>query len=345
MVFSQPCDRLALSRRPPCHGETPPNAPHRATHPHRAVNRPRARERTRDDRRAPRCTTSPRRAHSAGPPRRLPPESPHRPGGPHRRSGAPHAARPPAQWLDLRRAGVPPPRLGELPDVLPREWLRAGAPEDRAGGEGPARAAADARHRQCALRHECRRPDGGDGLPHAHRQHAGARGGPAPDRFDAAARWRPRAAAPPASGEHLAGFTAYRRHLKRAKRRAIAIQHLAPQATGPRRAAYRELLALTQATADCPSYALAHVEGLPPRGPSAGCTTRSRRCSRASSRRSPKPRAACCTAKSCLPRRSSSRSSRRTDVIVKDRRDTYYGHNIFLTGGAVAQAVEPEGEE
>ena len=85
--------------------------------------------------------------------------------------------------------------------------------------------------------------------------------------------------------EHLVGFTAYHRHMKRVKRRALEIQHLAPQATGPRRTAYRQLLGLTQATADYASYALAHVEGLPPTRALRGSTTRSRRCSRASSTR------------------------------------------------------------
>ncbi|MCC6774991.1 MAG: hypothetical protein IT360_27740, partial [Gemmatimonadaceae bacterium] len=42
--------------------------------------------------------------------------------------------------------------------------------------------------------------------------------------------------------EAVAGFTAYHRHLRRAKRRALEIPHLAPQAGARRRACYRELV-------------------------------------------------------------------------------------------------------
>ena len=135
--------------------------------------------------------------------------------------------------------------------------------------------------------------------------------------------------------EHLAGFTAYHRHLKRAKRRALEIQHLAPQATGPRRAAYRDLLALTQATADYASYALAHIEGLPP-------TRALRRLYHALAQMLPRVQQAIAQATRRVlhgesvpaPEKLVSLFETHTDVIVKDRRDTYYGHKIFLTGGA-----------
>jgi IS5 family transposase len=135
--------------------------------------------------------------------------------------------------------------------------------------------------------------------------------------------------------EHRAGFTAYHRHLKRAKRRALAIQHLAPQATGPRRAAYRELLALTQATVDYASDALAHVAGLPP-------TRALRRLSGKLAEMLPRVEQAIAQA-TCrvlhgelvpAPEKLVSLFETHTDVIVKDRRETYYGHKIFLTGGA-----------
>jgi len=135
--------------------------------------------------------------------------------------------------------------------------------------------------------------------------------------------------------EHLAGFTAYHGHLKRVKRRALEIQHLAPQATGPRRAAYRELLALTQATADYASYALAHVEARP-------ATRALRRLSRQLAETLPRvahviAQATCRVVDEELvpaPEKLVSLFETHTDVIVKDRRDTYYGHKIFLTGGA-----------
>jgi IS5 family transposase len=135
--------------------------------------------------------------------------------------------------------------------------------------------------------------------------------------------------------EHLAGFTAYHGHLKRVKRRALEIQHLAPQATGPRRAAYRELVALTQATADYASSALAHLEGLPP-------TRALRRLDSKLAEMLPRVAQAITQATRRVlheervpaPEKLVSLFEAHTDVIVKDRRETYYGHKIFLTGGA-----------
>ena len=135
--------------------------------------------------------------------------------------------------------------------------------------------------------------------------------------------------------EHLAGFTAYHGHLKRVKRRALEIQHLAPQATGPRRAAYRDLLGLTQATADYASCALAHVEALP-------ATQALQRLHYALAQMLPRvahviAQTTCRVVHEELvpaPEKLVSLFETHTDVIVKDRRDTYYGHKIFLTGGA-----------
>ncbi|MGH7717609.1 MAG: hypothetical protein ACREON_02035 [Gemmatimonadaceae bacterium] len=64
--------------------------------------------------------------------------------------------------------------------------------------------------------------------------------------------------------EHLSDFTAYHAHRKRAKRRLLQIQHAAPQATALRRAAYRELVTLAQATIDYATCALvrARASGL-----------------------------------------------------------------------------------
>jgi len=132
-----------------------------------------------------------------------------------------------------------------------------------------------------------------------------------------------------------AGFTAYHRHRKRAKRRAIEIEHLAPQATTRRRRCYRELLQLTEATVTYATCALAHLEASPA----------TPRCDRL--------RAQLTT---MLPRIAQviDQTKRRvfdgeavpadeklvslfeahTDVLVKDRRETYYGHKIYLTTGA-----------
>ena len=78
-----------------------------------------------------------------------------------------------------------------------------------------------------------------------------------------------------------AGFTAYHRHIKRAKRRAMEIPQLAPQATARRRACYRELVQLTAATASYATCALAHLEGLVSTPTRIACACSSPRCCRA----------------------------------------------------------------
>ncbi len=134
--------------------------------------------------------------------------------------------------------------------------------------------------------------------------------------------------------EAAAGFTAYHRHIKRAKRRAIAILHLAPQAVVRRRACYRDLVEDAAATASYATCALAHLECLP--------ATAARDRVRAGLTR-------------VLPRIAQviDQTERRVfqaesvpadeklvslfeahaDILVKDRRDTYYGHKIYLTTG------------
>lgn len=137
--------------------------------------------------------------------------------------------------------------------------------------------------------------------------------------------------------ETLTGFAAYHRHLKRVKRRALEIDHLAPQKTTRRRACYRELLELTQATVSYATCGLAHVDGLP-----AASVTPAQRKVRDE-----------LTAFLPLVARVLEQTERRVfqnetvpadeklvslfeahaDVLVKDRRETYYGHKIFLTTG------------
>ncbi|HEY2850611.1 MAG TPA: ISNCY family transposase [Gemmatimonadaceae bacterium] len=137
--------------------------------------------------------------------------------------------------------------------------------------------------------------------------------------------------------EATTGFTAYHCHLKRVKRRALEIDHLAPQAARRRRACYRELVDLTQATVGYAACALAHVDTLPPAE-----LTRAQRGVRDA-----------LTALLPLVTQVLDQTERRVfqdeavpadeklvslfeahvDVIVKDRRETYYGHKIFLTTG------------
>jgi len=135
--------------------------------------------------------------------------------------------------------------------------------------------------------------------------------------------------------ETAADFTAYHRHLKRVKRRAMEIAHLAPQQTVRRRACYREVLTLTQATVSYAACALAHVDCFP--------------------QLTPEQRAVRDELTALLPlvAQVMDQTERRVfqgetvpadeklvslfeahvDVIVKDRRETYYGHKIYLTTG------------
>jgi IS5 family transposase len=141
--------------------------------------------------------------------------------------------------------------------------------------------------------------------------------------------------------EHLGGFTAYHSHTKRAKRRLLQIQHAAPQASATRRAAYRELLLLAQASADYATCALVHLDSL-------GTHARA-----PFQQRIQQLQGELAHYRALLEHVITQTTSRvlhdapvpateklvslfepHADVIVKDRRETYYGHKIFLTGGA-----------
>jgi IS5 family transposase len=137
--------------------------------------------------------------------------------------------------------------------------------------------------------------------------------------------------------EATVGFTAYHCHLKRVKRRALEIDHLAPQATRRRRACYRELLELTQATVSYAACALAHVDLVPPtsltpaqrelRDELTGFVPLVAQVMDQTERRVFQDEAVPADEKLV------SLFEAHVDVIVKDRRETYYGHKIFLTTG------------
>lgn len=140
--------------------------------------------------------------------------------------------------------------------------------------------------------------------------------------------------------EHLTGFTAYHTHRKRAKRRLLAIQQAAPQATRRRRAAYRELVMLAQATADYATCALVHMAHAAHVGTPIPAVVRTlaahlaryhrlvERVIDQTTRRALQGEAVPATEKVV------SLFEAHADVLVKDRRETYYGHKVFLTGGA-----------
>jgi len=134
--------------------------------------------------------------------------------------------------------------------------------------------------------------------------------------------------------EAATGFTAYHRHLKRAKRRAIEIPHLAPQATTRRRQCYRELLRDTEATATYAACALAHLDGLP------ATPTRDRLRTQLTTLLPRVAQVIDQTTRRVLhgeavpaDEKLVSLFEAHTDILVKDRRATYYGHKISLTTG------------
>jgi len=137
--------------------------------------------------------------------------------------------------------------------------------------------------------------------------------------------------------EHLAGFMAYHRHLKRAKRRLMEIQHSAPQAIRARQRAYRDLIILAQATINYAACALEELSGDANQPPLRALVKLHRqlanyiplveRVIQQTTRRVLRGESVPATEKVV------SLFEPHTDVIVKDRRETYYGHKIFLTGG------------
>ena len=134
--------------------------------------------------------------------------------------------------------------------------------------------------------------------------------------------------------EREAGFTAYHRHGKRAKRRALEIVHLAPQAAARRRRCYRDLLQLTEATARYATCALVHLECLPAtpgrdrvRRQLTMLLPRVAQVIEQATRRVLHDEAVPADEKLV------SLFEAHADVLVKDRRDTYYGHKVFLTTG------------
>lgn len=134
--------------------------------------------------------------------------------------------------------------------------------------------------------------------------------------------------------EAATGFAAYHRHLKRAKQRAMEIAHLAPQKTARRRACYRELLQCTEATASYATCALAHLECLP------ATSARGRLRTQLTTLLPRVAQVIDQTTRRVLHDEAVPAAEKlvslfeaHTDVLVKDRRATYYGHKIFLTTG------------
>ena len=147
--------------------------------------------------------------------------------------------------------------------------------------------------------------------------------------------------------EQEAGFTAYHRHVRRAKRRALEIAHLAPQAAARRRTCYRELIQFAEATATYATCALAHLESLP------STVARDRLRTQLTTLLPRVAQVIDQTTRRVLhgeavpaDEKLVSLFEAHADVLVKDRRATYYGHKIFLTtgrSGLILDCAIPEG--
>ena len=147
--------------------------------------------------------------------------------------------------------------------------------------------------------------------------------------------------------EREAGFTAYHRHLRRAKRRAMETPHLAPRAVARRRACYRELVRFTEATASYATCALAQLEGLP------STRTRDRLRTQLTTLLPQIAQVIDQTRRRVFhdepvpaDEKLVSLFEARADILVRDRRAIYGGHTIFLTtggSGLILDCVFPKG--
>jgi IS5 family transposase len=131
------------------------------------------------------------------------------------------------------------------------------------------------------------------------------------------------------SNEHF-GFGLYTDHTRRAKRRMLAIQHTG--SPSKRRAAYRDLLKVAEKTVGYAQRAIDHLAG-PPEGEKlvdelthyTELLTRVMEQTRRRVLEGEKVPASDKLVSLFEPH---------TDIIRKDRRETLYGHKVFLTGGA-----------
>jgi IS5 family transposase len=132
----------------------------------------------------------------------------------------------------------------------------------------------------------------------------------------------------------LSEFDCFHRHVKRAKRRHIEIQHAKPQESAKRETAYRDLLRVTEATVGYAACALEHM------GSKRGSKAVRKVCLKLEATLDLTVRVIDQTRRRVLdgetvpaPEKVVSIFEPHTDVIVKDNRGTHYGHKIYLTGG------------
>ena len=133
--------------------------------------------------------------------------------------------------------------------------------------------------------------------------------------------------------ETLTGFDCFHVHIKRAKRRVIEIQHAKPQEKRKRTVGYRDLLSVAEATISYAASALEHMSAEEDdrvrrlRNKMVETIELAARVIDQTHRRTVRGETVPATEKVV------SIFEPHTDVIVKDNRETFYGHKIFLTGG------------
>jgi IS5 family transposase len=129
--------------------------------------------------------------------------------------------------------------------------------------------------------------------------------------------------------EHF-GFGLYTDHRRRAKRRMLAIQHTG--SPSKRRAAYRDLLKVAKKTVGYAERAVEHLAGSP--GTQALAADLIRYTDRVGQVIVQTQRRVLNGEKVPASEKLVSLFEPHTDIIRKDRRDTLYGHKVFVTGGA-----------
>jgi IS5 family transposase len=129
--------------------------------------------------------------------------------------------------------------------------------------------------------------------------------------------------------EHF-GFGLYGDHTRRAKRRMLAIQHTGSKPT--RTAAYRDLMKAAKKTVGYAQRAIEHMEGnAGAQGLADEIVHYTRLLGQVITQTQ---RRVIEDEKLPASEKLVSLFEPHTDIIVKDRRDTLYGHKVFVTGGA-----------
>jgi transposase, IS5 family len=133
--------------------------------------------------------------------------------------------------------------------------------------------------------------------------------------------------------EKRTGFDCFHVHIKRAKRRLIEIQHAKPHDVRKRSVGYRDLLTLAEATVGYAVCALEHTSSEESEDVRRLRHKMEETLQLTTQIIDQTRRRVIDGEKVPATEKVVSIFEPHTDVIVKDNRETYYGHKIFLTGG------------